>query len=56
MEEQKVFTLKEYLQVIDNAYATGKAKVSVEEKEEMINHIKTSAKNWAKIVSNKIED
>ncbi len=51
-KEVKIFTLKEYLQAVDNAYATGKANVSVKEKEEMINHIKYSAKKWADIVIN----
>ena len=49
-EEVKVFTLKEYLQAVDNAYATGKANASVKEKEKMIDHIKYSAEKWAAIV------
>ena len=50
-EEVKVFTLKEYLQAVDNAYSTGKANASVKEKEEMIDHIKYSAKKWTDIVT-----
>ena len=50
MEEKKIFTLKEYLEAVDNAYATGKANATVEEKEKMIAHIKYSAKNWADVV------
>ena len=56
MEEPKVFTLTECLQAIDNAYATGRANVSEKEKEEMINHIKSSASSWAKQVLNKTEE
>lgn len=48
--EEKIFTLKEYLQAVDNAYATGKAKATREEKENMMRHIKKSAKEWARIV------
>ena len=50
-KELKVFTLKEYLQAIDNAYATGKVNVPVEEKEKMIAHIKYSAEKWADIIT-----
>ena len=51
MEDKKIFTLKEYLQAIDNAYATGKANATDEEKEKMIAHIKYSAEKWADIVT-----
>jgi hypothetical protein len=50
--EDKFFTLKEYIAVIDNAYATGKANATIEEKENLIKHIKTSGINWAEIVKN----
>jgi len=47
--ETRYFTLKEYMDAVDNAYATGKANATKEEKEAMIEHIKTSAKNWTVI-------
>lgn len=50
--EEKIFTLKEYLEIIDIAYATGKAEVSKEEKEKLISHIKHNAEKWAEIVKN----
>jgi hypothetical protein len=50
-EDKKVFTLREYLQAVDNAYETGKANKPVEEKEKMIAHIKHSAEKWANIVN-----
>lgn len=56
MEEPKVLTLNECLQAIDNAYATGRANVSEEEKQEMINHIKSSISSWSKQVLNKTEE
>jgi len=49
MEEKQVFTLTEYLRAVDNAYATGKADATVEEKENLIAHIKESAIKWANI-------
>jgi hypothetical protein len=51
MEEEKVFTLTAYLQAIDNAYATGKDDVSIEDKEKTIEHIKWSAKNYADMIN-----
>lgn len=48
--EDKIFTLKEYIAVIDNAYATGKADATVEEKEQLIKHMKASAISWVEIV------
>jgi hypothetical protein len=50
--EEKIFSLKEYFQAIDNAYATGKANASIKEKESLIKHMKASAKSWVKIVKN----
>ncbi len=50
--EDKIFTLKEYNDAIDNAYATGKANATIEEKENLIKHMKASAKSWVKIVKN----
>ncbi len=49
MEEKQVFTLTEYLRAVDNAYATGKADATAEEKENLIAHIKESAIKWANI-------
>jgi hypothetical protein len=56
MEEEKVFTLKQHLEAIALAYVTGKTKVAVKEKENMIEHMKVSSTNWAKILINKTED
>jgi len=49
MEEKEVFTLTDYLRAVDNAYATGKANATVEEKENLIAHIKKEAIEWANI-------
>ena len=50
--EDKIFTLKAYIAAIDNAYATGKADATVEEKEKLIEHMKASGSSWAEIVKN----
>ena len=49
MKEKEVFTLTDYLRAVDNAYATGKADATVEEKENLIAHIKKEAIEWADI-------
>ncbi len=54
--EDRIFTLKNYFDAIDNAYATGKSNATVEEKENLIKHMKASGISWAEIVKNKNEE
>jgi hypothetical protein len=53
--EDKIFTLKAYIAAIDNAYATGKANATIEEKENLIKHMKESGISWAEIVKKQNE-
>lgn len=57
MEEQKIFTLKEHLDLLEAAYSIGALEsVSKEHKEEMIESLKRAVIKYVEVINNKIDD